>query len=116
MAFNYLSTMKSFCRKNGYDYYIDGSFMYIRTTNDRFKVNVQDLLACSETIHLYHENEGVGWHKQCGHDWEIKQMQKHIWEHDGLMTVHAGRHKVVRPSNREDGVQYGWQFDDERIS
>lgn len=112
MAENYITTLKSFCRKNGYQCKVDGSFFYIKTTNDHFKVNIRDLMTCSKTIHLYHENQGIGWHRQGRKTWEIKELQKHIWEHDGLLSVHSGRYKVIVPKNRERGVQYGYQFDD----
>ena len=108
---NYLSTMKDFCVKNGYEYYIEDEWFHVVTTNDHFKMKLKDITKNSKDIYLYHENEGEGWHQQGKHPWSIRAMEKHIWEHDGLLSVHRGRYKVIVPK-REGGVRYGNEWYD----
>lgn len=102
---NHLETMFDFARKNGYGCKVEGSFCYITTTNDCFRIRMSELLGNSKDIYLFHGSEEEGWHKQGKHPWNIKHVQKVIWDHDGYMSVHRGRSLVIPPKRGD--IQYG---------
>jgi hypothetical protein len=99
-------TLQSFADKNGYEYWCEGNFMYLETTNDIFRFLRDELIHpanSNKEFRIWHANGGArwGWHKQGNHPWKLRQAERFIWNHDRKLGVSKGKWKVVIPKQTE---------------